>query len=193
MLTWPWKKKQLKVFANYPDLSISKFHFSISWFLVDESISLGSDASLQSFTVACFALWIITQDNEAGILTFTLKVILFSQSFVQILLCQRDVAVMFFVAADYHWVFEKLFPLCHCTHSAHNQQEPSPEKFSTMLSSQPSWQEVCPLWNSRAEVLPRRSSKLWWSGGRSTTEDFSPAHAHNLVTWPGLTYCPGHI
>ena len=97
MLTWPWKKKQLKVFANYPDLSISKFHFSTSWFLVDESISLGSAVSLQSFTVACFALWIITQDNEAGILTFTLKVILFSQSFVQILLCQRDVAVMFFL------------------------------------------------------------------------------------------------
>ena len=104
--------------------------------------------------------------------------------------CGCDV---FFVAADYHWVFETLFPLCHCTYSAHNQQEPPPEKFSTMLSSQPSWQEVCPLWNRGAEVLPRRSSKLWWSGGRSTTEDFSPAHAHNLVTWPGLTYCPGHI
>ena len=100
MLTWPWKKKQLKVFAYYPDLSISKFHFSISWFLVDESISLGSAVSLQSFTVACFALWIIAQDNEvagAGIVTFTLKILLFSQSFVQILLCQRDVAVMFFL------------------------------------------------------------------------------------------------
>ena len=120
-------------------------------------------------------------------------------SFVFTIIC-ADLALskgcgcdVFFVAADYHWVFETLFPLCHCTHSAHNQQEPSPEKFSTMLSSQPSWQEVCPLWNRGAEVLPRRSSKLWWSGGRSTTESFSPAHAHNLVTWPGLTYCPGHI
>ena len=85
------EEKQLNVFANYPDLSISQFHFSISWFLVDESISLGSAASLQSFTLACFALWIITQDNEAGIVTFTLKILLFSQSFVQVLLCQRDV------------------------------------------------------------------------------------------------------
>ena len=94
------EEKQLNVFANYPDLSISQFHSSISWFLVDESISLGSAASLQSFTVACFALWIIPQDNEAagaGIVTFTLKILLFSQSFVQVLLCQRDVALMFFL------------------------------------------------------------------------------------------------
>ena len=124
MYTWPWKKKQLKVFANCPDLSISQFHFSISWFLVDESISLGSAASLQSFTVACFALWIIPQDNEAagaGIVTFTLKILLFSQSFVQVLLWQRDV---FFVATvRLSRSFEKLFPflLCHCTHSAHHQ------------------------------------------------------------------------
>ena len=122
MLTWPWKKKQLKVFANYPDLSISKFHFSISWFLVDESISLGSDASLQSFTVACFALWIITQDNEAGIVTFTLKFLLFSQSFVQILLCQRDVAVMFFCGSWLSLSFWKIVSLmslhAQCTQSA---------------------------------------------------------------------------
>ena len=114
----------------------------------------------------------------------------FKDSFVFTIICAGLALAKgcFFVATvRLSLSFEKLFPflLCHCTHSAH-QQEPSPEKFSTILSYQPSWQEVCPLWNSRAEVLPRRSSKLWWSGGRSTTEGFSPTHAQLRTTWsPG--------